>query len=145
MRDDARLQATMGMLLVETARAHKLRIGSGLARLGLHLGQELLLSQLWECDAMPQSELVARLGVERPTVTKMLSRMSRAGLVRRKRDPNDGRVWLIMATPKAEALRTRVEGLWLDIEEALLRGIDSSERNSAARVLKRMRDNLRHP
>ncbi len=132
----------LGMSLVQAARAHRLRVAAGLTKLGLHIGQDLLLMQVWGADGVPQSELVKRLGVERPTITKMLARMQRAGLVRRHRDAHDARVWLIAATPKGEALRAPVEALWADVEGALVRGMSRAGKDAVGAALLRMRDNL---
>ncbi|XXV34779.1 MarR family transcriptional regulator [Sorangium sp. So ce1504] len=59
---------------------------------GLQPGQDVLLRQLCQSDGLSQSALIERLGVEPPTVTKALGRLEKAGLVVRRRDPNDARV-----------------------------------------------------
>jgi len=50
------------------------------------------------------SELAAIEGVRRPTATKLVSKLSGAGLVNRAGDPNDGRVSLVSITPAGGAL-----------------------------------------
>ena len=58
-----------------------------LAEVELHVGQEMVLIELWREDGLRGGELAERLGVVSPTVTKMLRRLERCGLVSRRRDP----------------------------------------------------------
>src|SRR5688572_5465502 len=46
------------------------------------------------------SELADRERVQRPTATRIVGRLSDAGLVDRTSDPSDGRVSLVSATPQ---------------------------------------------
>ncbi|CRI64354.1 Transcriptional regulator, MarR family protein (fragment) [Thiocapsa sp. KS1] len=59
---------------------------------------------LWESDGLTQRELIARLDVEQPTMTNTLARMERDGLIRRAKDPADGRAQRIWLTESARAL-----------------------------------------
>ncbi|MDQ3794653.1 MAG: MarR family transcriptional regulator [Actinomycetota bacterium] len=58
-----------------------------MAEVELHVGQEMVLIELWREDGLRGGELAERLGVVSPTVTKMLRRLERCGLVSRRRDP----------------------------------------------------------
>jgi DNA-binding MarR family transcriptional regulator len=72
---------------------------------GIALGAFPALLHLWEKDGLTQKELVAKLGIEQPTLAATLTRMERDGLVTRQRDAGDGRVQRIRLTEKARALR----------------------------------------
>src|SRR6266487_4737630 len=100
-----------------------LLVSDAFAELGLHLGQDLLLGELWEDDGLSQSELIARLGVEPPTMTKMLQRMERAGLLRRERAPAGGRVWRVYLTERGRALERPVREIRAEVERRLLAGL----------------------
>ncbi len=76
-----------------------------LDEMGLTYPQFLVLTQLWEVDDMPMSRLAAALQLESNTLTPMLKRMEAAGLVTRRRDPQDERQVILGLTEKAQALR----------------------------------------
>jgi len=76
-----------------------------LDELGLTYPQFLVLTQLWEQPEMPMSRLAAALQLESNTLTPMLKRMEGAGLVTRRRDPQDERQVILALTDKAEGLR----------------------------------------
>src|SRR3546814_17354504 len=60
---------------------------------------------LWEHEPASVGELGERLHLDTATMTPLLKRMERAGLVSRTRDPHDERRVLIGLTSKGRALR----------------------------------------
>ena len=76
----------LNVKLMRVARAHRTMAASLLSQVGLHPGQEALLMELWDHDGRTQADLAESLGVEPPTVTKMLQRMENADLVDRRPD-----------------------------------------------------------
>lgn len=117
-------------------------MAEGLAELGLHTGQELVLVQLWDDDGLRHSDLAQRIGVAPPTVTKVLTGMERAGLLRREADSQDARASRVWLTERGRSLRDPVEQLWQAVEGVVLRGLDRSERDLVQRALARMLDNI---
>lgn len=129
------LDETLAYALFKITKLHRSRVTAGLAELGLHVGQEMLLTQLWREDGLPQSELIARLGVEPPTVTKGLQRLERAGFVRRtpvRGRPRQSRVHLTQA---GKELQEPVETLWRRAEEELLTRLAPGERTTLTRLV----------
>src|SRR4051812_46097747 len=108
---------TTGYLLARACKAHRGSVGATLAETGLHVGQEMVLSHLWTQNGLTPSELADRLGVEPPTVTNMLSRMEKAGLLKRYRDPQDARCTRVHLTEKGQELREPVERRWATVQE----------------------------
>lgn len=133
---------TLSWQLTKLAKAHRALVSDAFAELGLHLGQDLLLSQLWAEDGLAQSELIARLGVEPPTVTKMLQRMERAGLLRRERAPMGGRVWHVYLTDRGRTLERPVREIRAEVERRLLAGLRPEELASLRPLLARLTANL---
>ena len=60
-----------------------------LEELGITYPQYLVLLVLWEQDAQPVNDLARRLHLETNTVTPLLQRMEKEGLVTRKRGKED--------------------------------------------------------
>ena len=136
---------TTGYLLARTCKAHRSSVSGALATFGLHVGQEMVLSHLWEKDGLTPSDLAGALGVEPPTVTNMLSRMEKAGLLERRRDPEDARCTRVHLTGKGRELRRPVERRWEAVERRALAGISTEEEVLLRGLLARIRDNLARP
>jgi DNA-binding MarR family transcriptional regulator len=130
------LEETLTYALIKVMKTHRNQMAAALAPLGLHVGQELLLNELWRQDGLTQGELIARLGVEPPTVTKTLQRLERAGLVYRAPDPERPRVGRVYLTEPGKTLREPVEAIWNQTDESLLRGFDDDERVLLARLVR---------
>ena len=105
---------------------------------GIALGAFPALLHLWEKDGLTQKELVARLGIEQPTLAATLARMERDGLVTRRRDEGDGRVQRVRLTPKARALREVAYGAAMDVNAKALQGFDEAERELLMALLRRV-------
>ena len=76
-----------------------------LEELGLTYPQYLVMMALWETDRLSVSELGAKLRLDSGTLTPLLKRMERAGLVNRGRTPEDERVVRVWLTEAGSALR----------------------------------------
>ena len=133
------LDETLTYALIKVMKTVRNDLAAALLPLGLHVGQELLLNQLWREDGLTQGELIARLGVEPPTVTKTLQRLERAGLVTRAPDPARPRVGRVYLTDAGKALREPVEEIWIRTDEELQKGLGEAERELLARLLHRQR------
>lgn len=72
--------------------------------LGLTYLQYLVLMVLWEHDNQPVSEIGARLLLESNTLTPLLKRLERQGLVVRTHGVADGRRTLVSLTKKGRQL-----------------------------------------
>lgn len=131
-----------GFTLAKVCKAHRANVGALLAGHGLHVGQEMILVELWQDDGLRGGELAARLGVEPPTVTKMLRRLEGCGLVERRPDPSDARSLRVHLTDEGRALEGPVESCWERAEEKTLAGLSKAERRSFRNLLIRVRKNL---
>ena len=108
-------------------KAHRAALEPRLASLDLPYGAELLLAQLWREQPLTQVELAGRLAVKPPSVTKVLRRLERQGLIQRERGPDDARVWLVRLTARGVALRREVARAWRAAEHETLAGLSHEE------------------
>lgn len=129
-------------MLARACKAHRGSVGGVLAEVGLHVGQEMVLSHLWSRDGLTPSELADQLGVEPPTVTNMLSRMEKAGLLERCRDQRDARCTRVYLTEKGRELRGPVEQRWAVVQERAFAGITAEEEALLRSLLARIHGNL---
>ena len=127
------------MQLISVMRVHRTRASELLHALGVHVGQEMILFQLWQRDGLNQTELTACLGVEPPTTTKMVQRMEANGLVVRRADPRDGRVVQVWLTPRGRALEAPVTEAWQMLEAMTVSRLSAGERAILRELLSKVR------
>jgi len=75
-----------------------------LTALGITYPQYLVLLVLWEKDNQPVNDIAHRLLLETNTVTPLLQRMEKLGIVSRKKGEHDKRQQIVSLTSKGKAL-----------------------------------------
>ena len=75
-----------------------------LAKHGLTYPQYLVLVALWQQDGQKVNDLGAALTLESNTLTPLLKRMEAAGLLQRRRNPEDERSVIVSLTEQGKAL-----------------------------------------
>ena len=110
--------------------------------LGLHPGHELLLMHLWDSGPQRQADLAAEFDTDSASMTRTVQRLERAGFVRRRPDPDDGRATLVESSPAGLALRGRIERLWIELESATVGDMTASQRRQLLRGLQHVETNL---
>ncbi|MHB2208634.1 MarR family winged helix-turn-helix transcriptional regulator [Methylobacterium sp. CM6257] len=75
--------------------------------LGLSYPQYLVMLALWEKDGQSVKQIAARLRLDSGTVTPLLKRLERNGLLRRGRDPANERLLRVELTDAGHALRRK--------------------------------------
>ena len=112
----------------KTTKALRALVETAMRRHGLHQGQDHLLAVLWRRDGSTPGEIAAALHVTTPTVVKMATRMSAAGLLTRRRDERDSRLVRLWLTGAGRALREPVEAARRELEEQVTAGLTEAER-----------------
>ena len=78
-----------------------------LTALGITYPQYLVLLVLWEKDNQPVNDIAHRLLLETNTVTPLLQRMEKLGIVSRKKGKQDKRQQIVSLTQKGKALEEK--------------------------------------
>jgi DNA-binding MarR family transcriptional regulator len=133
---------TVTFRLGQAAHAYRVRAGSQLARIGLHSGQEGLLKALDDDDGQSMSDLAATLGVQPPTVTKMISRLAAQDYVERRASAGDGRQAMVFLTDRGRRAIAMVDKVWKRIEKDALSEIDDRDRKKLRKLLRQVSRNL---
>ncbi len=129
--------------LAKAARAYRARAGVGLSRIELHSGQEGLLKALADGDGMSMSDLAAALGVQPPTVTKMIRRLAAQDYVeRRPSQQGDGRQAQVFLTERGHHAIAMVDKIWKRVERTALANIDDRDRKRLRKLLRQIERNL---
>lgn len=82
-----------------------------LTELGITYPQYLVLMVLWEKDGMPVNDIAHRLLLETNTVTPMLQRMEKLGLITRSRGKEDKRQQIVNLTEKGASMEQQAFAL----------------------------------
>ncbi|MHB1606857.1 MAG: MarR family winged helix-turn-helix transcriptional regulator [Leptospirales bacterium] len=77
-------------------------------RASVTLPQVLLMSRLLQREDWTSSALASSLNMSLPSVSQMIDRLSRQGLIRRIENPDDRRQRRITLTSRAKSLMTRI-------------------------------------
>jgi DNA-binding MarR family transcriptional regulator len=97
---------------------------------GLSLTASGTLSLLVRVGPLRITDLAARMHVSQPSMTELVSRLERAGLVVRARDQTDGRVVQVELTPAGWELRERVRSERAEHLAVLLARLDGEDRRA---------------
>lgn len=91
---------------------------------------------------MTQTALARALGLESPTLVRLLDRLTEKGWIERRSCPGDRRAYHVALTPHALGLCAAIEREVAAIRHEAIGGIRSSELLAAISVLERVRDGL---
>ena len=82
-----------------------------LTRLGITYPQYLVLMVLWEKDMQPVNDIAHRLFLETNTVTPLLQRMEKQGIIVRQKGKEDKRQQIVSLTEEGRALEEKAYSL----------------------------------
>jgi DNA-binding MarR family transcriptional regulator len=133
-----REESPTAYMFVLLAKRLRLEFESRLAPLGIHAGQDRLLQELWIEDGITQRQLIERLSVEPPTVTGILQRLEREGLLSREPDSDNRRVQRVFLTEAGRLLEDPVRDVWREVEEEFLRDLSRAERDQLLGLLSKL-------
>ncbi|MGH2498423.1 MAG: MarR family winged helix-turn-helix transcriptional regulator [Ktedonobacteraceae bacterium] len=133
---------SINFLLGMICRAQRGKMSEALTGIGLYAGQEMFLWQLWRQDGLTQSQIVERMCVQPPTVSKMLDRMEKTGLVERRPDPEDNRISRVYLTKQGHSSQRAVRDIWTNVEQRITEGLSVEERLLLRRLLLQVHENL---
>jgi DNA-binding MarR family transcriptional regulator len=112
------------------------------AKRGLTVPKYRILLAVAEYENVHFRDLANLTSVERPTLSRLLDEMESAGLLGRRRDPNDSRSVNISLKGPGWALLDGTLDWALDVEKDVLRGISSADAELLRNLLVRMMQNL---
>ncbi|HEX3466420.1 MAG TPA: MarR family transcriptional regulator [Candidatus Elarobacter sp.] len=103
--------------------------------LGVTQAEAHVLAHLHETGEARISELHARFGHRRSTLTSVLDRLEQRKLVERRTDPDDRRSFIVAPTRSGRTTAAAVHRVLSAIEREALGGVAAAQRRSAADVL----------
>lgn len=111
-------------LLFDVARLLRAESGRRARARGLGRAEFAALAILARMPGLTQRELAERLDVEPITVARLLDRLAARGLVERRPDPRDRRVWRLHLGPESGALTATTGEELADLARHIAEGMD---------------------
>lgn len=142
MVSKSKSEKSVTVALLRAARAHRVALESALSDVGLYAGQDTLLQNLLEEDGQTITGLARKLGVKAPTVTKMVNRMSAAGLLRKEGSADDARRSHVFMTEEGRSAASVIDKVWKQAEKEALKGFSDKDRKSLRKMLQALAANL---
>lgn len=127
------------------AQITRLRFARGHALLStceLHPGQYHLLLVLGNSEGLSQSEIAAHLLIKPSTLTVMIRRLMKNGLIERTKDPHDGRILRVYITDKGRQVLKEATQKFTQIEEETFAGFSPADKLKFDSLGLKIRDNL---
>ncbi len=116
-------------------RLHRQLIIAALAQSDTHPGQAICLRFLSSNDGITQRDLAEALHLARPTVSKMLHAMEKAGAIERRPDERDQRLTRVHLTTAGRELETELRVVSAGYVNETIGTLDERDRRELARLL----------
>ena len=132
----------LGLSLARAARVVSRAFDEALSEAGGSLPMWLVLLNLKIGRAANQRRLAEAVGVTEATLTHHLNAMETAGLVTRRRDPDNRRIHVVELTDAGEAAFLRMREAATAFDRRLRRGVSADEAATLEDVLSRLAANV---
>jgi MarR family transcriptional regulator for hemolysin len=132
----------LGLYLTRVSRVLSRAFDDALAEAGGSLPVWLVLISLKSGQLASQRELADAVGIRGATLTHHLNAMESAGLVTRRRDPENRRLHLVELTPQGDALFFRMRDAAMVFDQRLRTGLSQPDVDQLEELLARLRDNV---
>jgi DNA-binding MarR family transcriptional regulator len=132
----------IGYLVHEVAKAFRRRFEEDAKRQGLTLPQWRVLAELARQGGLSQVRLAAAIDAGTMTLSGIVDRLEKRGLVAREQDPGDSRAKIVRLTDEGQALFDTAKALATQLYSNAIEGLSDAELRAIARSLIRIRNNL---
>ena len=130
------------ILLYDVARQMRTRSDQRARTRGMTRAQWVILAHLERQPGLSQNELAAIVEVEPITIGRLVDRLEARGLVERRSDPKDRRVWRLQLMPAATPMLREIKKYRAELHELMTAGLDPATLKIMADGLLRMKANL---
>lgn len=122
--------------------AHRQLMARKMSAHGVHPAQMFCLSEIAHNDGATQSDLADKLHISRPTLTVMLQKMEKAGMIERRADESDQRYTRIYLTPEGERIHDRMHDIIGEAITEMNGSLSETDRRELARLLGLLADSI---
>lgn len=133
------IEKSVGFMLSKAHQRLFSHLGEVLKPYGITAKQFALLAFLWKQDGLSQTELSERSEIDRTTLSGMVDRLEKAGLVQRDPSPEDRRAFLLRLTEQGAALESELSELAFQVRRDLFSRLAEGEYEQLCMLLDKMR------
>ena len=136
-------QRELGQTIGDITRAWRHEMNQRLKPFGLNQSMQQVLVQLHRHpDGLMQRDLARKLGIEGPTLVRLLDLLEQKEWIRRIASPDDKRRKYSVLTPKATEQIQIIEKITAELRALMLAGLTGADVDAALALMRKMRDNL---
>ena len=135
-------QNHVAFAISDIARLYRKRFDERTRSFGITGPQMRAVVAIMRFPGINQGALADRLDVEPITTCRMVDRLEQAGLVERRRDPQDRRAWQLYLTEAAEPIADELQSIGQGLLNDSLQGVDDAAHAVVLAALAQIRDNL---
>jgi MarR family transcriptional regulator for hemolysin len=136
---DAEVCAAIGDGLLLTGRRWRARLNERLKTIGQTDARCAALVEIAACaDGVVQRELSQRLGVEEPTVVRLIDALEAQNCVERRAQVGDRRVKVVQVTPNAGPVVDQAREIVAGLREEMFSGVSATDLEACLRVLQKL-------
>lgn len=128
---------------LNASRMHYIRTHILLSEVGVYHGQPPLLFTLEKHDGLSQREIADILNIAPSTITVMLKRMERSGIIFKKQDPKDQRISRVYLTEQGNSLCKETKKVTKALAKECFDGFTPEEKEDFKKLLTKMGNNLK--
>jgi MarR family transcriptional regulator, transcriptional regulator for hemolysin len=135
----------IGLQLAHASKSVSRAFGDALAEAGGSVSTWLILTSLIDESWPAQQHLARAMHIEGPTLTRHLDGLEEAGLVVRRREPNDRRAVRVELTDAGRAKHAELRQAVIAFNRRLTAGLGGAELDELRGLLERLERNVRAP
>lgn len=133
----------LGLCIGEVFRHWRTKVNERLLPLGLSQAKWLTLLHLSRCpQGIIQKDLAGRIGIESPTLVRLLDRLEADGWVKRKASKLDRRSKAVYLTPKAQPTLRKIKKIVTDFRHQIFLDINEDELSMCLRVMTKIKGKI---
>ncbi|WP_138431623.1 MarR family winged helix-turn-helix transcriptional regulator [Fodinibius saliphilus] len=137
------LDDAIGFNIYRVALLFRNELQNALSEYSLTPEQWQVMQTLWSTDEVMNQNDIAHLTLkDKHNISRMLVRMEDNGWIKRSRDPEDGRAYIIELTKQAKSKREEVRAKLLGHFSSIFDVADEQELDQLLKTLKKFRDRL---
>ena len=130
----------LGYAIGESARLWRTRLNERLRPLGLSQARWMVLLHLSRRgDGVMQKALAEWIGIEAPTLVRILDRMTEDGWIERRESTTDRRAKTVHLTPQSNAIIKRIDKIAAQLRKEMLADVDDADIDACMRVLQQIK------
>ena len=136
------LNRSLGFLLGDSSRLLRKRFDRLARSFGMTRAQWRVIAVLRRDEGINQTGMADIMDIEPITLGRHIDRLEEAGLVERRSDPGDRRVWRIYLTDKVQPALVEMEKIAIEVRNDAMADFSSKERERFIDNLIRVKSNL---